>query len=127
MNVVDSSGWIEFLTAGPNGPAFKAVIQETGALIVPVIVIFEVFKYLLRTHGEKEAHNVVVAMQQSAVVDIDTSLALAAARISRDLGLAMADSLILATARAQGATLWTQDEDFAGLADVRYFDKAKSA
>ena len=124
MNVVDSSGWIEFLTAGPNGPAFKAVIQETDQLIVPVIVIFEVFKYLLRTRGEKEAHNVVVAMQQSAVVDIDTSLALAAARISRDLGLAMADSLILAVARAHGATLWTQDDDFAGLPDVRYFAKA---
>ena len=124
MNVVDSSGWIEFLTAGPNGPAFKAVIQETDQLIVPVIVIFEVFKYLLRTRGEKEAQHVVVAMQQSTVVDIDASLALAAARISHNLGLAMADSLILATARAHGATLWTQDDDFAGLPDVCYFAKA---
>lgn len=123
MNVVDSSGWIEFLTAGPNGPAFKAVIQETDQLIVPVIVIFEVSKYLLRTRGEKEAQHVMVAMQQSTVVDIDASLALAAARISHNLGLAMADSLILATARAHGATLWTQDDNFAGLPDVRYFAK----
>ncbi len=127
MNVVDSSGWIEFLTAGPNGLAFKAIIEETDKLIVPVIVIFEVFKYLLRTYGEKEAHVMVVAMQQSMVVDVDTSLALTAARISRDLGLAMADSLILATARAHGATLWTQDDDFADLPNVRYFAKVKSA
>ena len=84
----------------------------------------EVFQQTLRTRGEKEAHNVIVAMQQSTVVDSDASLARAAARISRDLGLAMADSLILATARAHGATLWTQDDDFAGLPDVRYFAKA---
>ena len=31
MNVVDSSGWIEFFTAGRNGPAFRAVIAERAA------------------------------------------------------------------------------------------------
>ena len=127
MNVVDSSAWIEYLEDGPGADHFAEPIERVDELLVPVIVLYEVFKQTLRTRGEKEAHNVVVAMQQSTVVDIDASLALAAARISRDLGLAMADSLILATARAQGATLWTQDEDFAGLADVRYFAKAKSA
>ena len=123
MNVVDSSGWIEFLTAGPNGPAFKAVIQDTATLVVPVIVIFEVFKYVFRTDGEKEAHTLTVAMQQSRVVDIDTSLALAAARLSRDHGLAMADSLIYAVARTQRATLWTQEADFQNLPGVRYLAK----
>ena len=127
MNVVDSSAWIEYLEDGPGADHFAGPIENSDELLVPAIVLYEVFKQTLRTRGEKEAHNVVVAMQQSTVVDIDASLALAAARISRDLGLAMADSLILATARAQGATLWTQDEDFAGLADVRYFAKAKSA
>ena len=126
MNVVDSSAWIEYLEDGPGADHFAGPIENGDELLVPAIVLYEVFKQTLRTRGEKEAHNVVVAMQQSTVVDIDASLALAAARISRDLGLAMADSLILATARAQGATLWTQDEDFAGLADVRYFAKAKS-
>ncbi len=92
-----------------------------------MIVILQVFKYLLRTRSEKEAHATVVAMQQGVVVDVDTSLVMTAAQISRNLGLAMADSLILATARAHGATLWTQDDDFANLPDVRYFAKAKSA
>lgn len=124
MNVVDSSAWIEYLEDGPGADYFAEPIESIDKLLVPVIVLYEVFKQTLRTRGEKEAHNVVVAMQQSAVVDIDTSLALAAARISRDLGLSMADSLILATARAHGATLWTQDDDFAGLPDVRYFAKA---
>lgn len=126
MNVVDSSGWIEFLTAGPNGPAFKAVIQDTATLIVPVIVIFEVFKYVFRTDGEKEAHILTVAMQQGRVVDIDTSLVLSAARLSRDHGLAMADSLIYAVARSCGATLWTQDVDFQNLPGVRYLAKGAS-
>lgn len=127
MNVVDSSAWIEYLEDGPGADHFAEPIETIDKLLVPAIVLYEVFKQTLRARGEKEAHNVVAAMQQSTVVDIDASLALAAARISRDLGLAMADSLILATARAQGATLWTQDEDFAGLADVRYFAKEKSA
>ena len=123
MNVVDSSAWIEYLEDGPGADHFAEPIETIDQRLVPTIVLYEVFKQTLRTRGEKEAHNVVVAMQQSTVVDIDASLVLAAARISRDLGLAMVDSLILAVARAHGATLWTQDDDFAGLPDVRYFAK----
>jgi predicted nucleic acid-binding protein len=126
MNVVDSSAWIEYLENGPGADDFARPIEDTDALLVPAIVLYEVFKQTLRTRGEKDAHSVAVAMQQGRVVDIDCSLALAAARISRDLGLAMADSLIFATARAHGATLWTQDDDFVGLPDVRYFAKAGS-
>lgn len=124
MNVVDSSAWIEYCVDGPNADHFAVPIENAEALVVPVIVVYEVFKWALRERGERMALQVVTTMQQGWVVDIDPDLAMAAARLSRDFGLAMADSLILATARAHGATLWTQDEDFARVPDVRYIPKA---
>jgi len=123
MNAVDSSGWIEYLLDGKNADTFAPAIENVESLIVPAMVVFEVFKFTLRTRGEKDAHTVAVAMRQGRLVEIDDILALAAARISVDHGLAMADSFILATARAHAATLWTQDDDFEGLPDVRYFPK----
>ena len=87
-------------------------------MIVPAISIYEVFKWIAREFDEKSATQFAGAMQQGWVVDIGPDLAIAAARLSRDFGLAMADSLILATARAHGATLWTQDEDFAKVPGV---------
>lgn len=124
MNAVDSSGWIEYLHDGANADAFAPAIENVDLLIVPAIVIFEVFKFTLRTRGEKDAHTVAVAMRQGKLVEIDDTLALSAARISLANGLAMADSLILATAHAHNATLWTQDDDFEGLPDVQYFQKS---
>ena len=59
-------------------------------------------------------------MQQGAVVDLDAPLALTAAKISADGKLALADSVVLATARRFDAILWTQDADFEGLPGVRY-------
>jgi predicted nucleic acid-binding protein len=123
MNVVDSSGWLEFFTAGPNGPVFKPVILDTDILVVPSITLFEVFKRLLRDSGEKNALRAIGLMRRGLVVDLDADLALAAAKLSHDLKLPMADSIILATARAHDATLWTQDDDFEGIPGVRYFSK----
>jgi len=92
-------------------------------LIVPSISIYEVFKRVLQQRGESEALQAISVMQQGLVVDLDASLALRAARISIDSRLPMADSMILATARAHDATLWTQDSDFAVMEGVRYVEK----
>jgi predicted nucleic acid-binding protein len=123
-NVVDSSGWLEYFADGPNADFFEPVIGEEDSLVVPSISIYEVFKRLLaEPDGEQIGLSVVAAMQRGLMADLDAELALDAARISRETRLPMADSIMLATARAHGATLWTQDADFEGIADVQYVKK----
>lgn len=124
MNVVDSSGWLEYLADGPNAAAFAAPIQDSEQLVVPVICLYEVFKRLALQEGEEAALQGVGILYSGAVVDISAEIALAAADLSLVHKLPMADSLILATARAHAATLWTQDEHFAGLDGVKFVPKA---
>lgn len=126
MNVVDSSGWLEFLADGPNAEAFAEPILHPEILLVPVVSIFEVFKKVLLDRDETTALQVVALMMQGRLVDLDADLALSAAKISVKQRLPMADSLMLSTARQHGATLWTQDKDFAGKEGVRYFPKVAS-
>jgi predicted nucleic acid-binding protein len=124
MNVVDSSGWLEYFANGPNADFFAPAIEDTNNLIVPSISLFKVFKRVLQQRGEDEALQAVALMQQGQVVGLDSSLALQAAKLSVDYKLPMADSIILATTQANQAVLWTQDADFNGLPDVQY--KAKN-
>jgi predicted nucleic acid-binding protein len=120
VNVVDSSAWLEYFANGSNAGAFASAIQATEELVVPSITLLEVFKRVYRQRGEGPALQAVALMQQGAVVDLDAPLALAAAKLSADGKLALADSVVLATARRFEATLWTQDSDFEGLSGVRY-------
>ena len=118
-NVVDSSGWLEYFADTERAPLFADAIEDTENLLVPVISIYEVFKKVLRERGENDALQVASMMQNSRVIDLDCSLALEGARY----GLPLADSMIYATAMRHGATLWTQDEHFKDLPNVRYFSK----
>ncbi len=118
-NVVDSSAWLEYLAGSPRASQFAAAIEDIGNLIVPVITIYEVFKKVLRERNESDALQVASLMQSGKVIDLDLSLALDAAHLK----LPLADSIIYATARSHGATLWTQDEHFKDLPGVRYFAK----
>ena len=120
MNVVDSSAWLEYLAAGPNAAFFAHAIENVAELVVPTISIYEVFKRIVQQRSENEALQVVAVMQQGHVSEMDSTVALSAARISLDHQLPMADSVMLATARLNKATLWTQDAHFEGLPDVRY-------
>ena len=120
MNVVDSCGWLEYLADGPNADFFAPAIENMAELVVPSISVYEVFKRVLHQRSESDALNVVATMQQGHVVDLDTALALNAAQMSIEFRIPMADSVILATARAHEATLWTQDADLKGLAGVEY-------
>jgi predicted nucleic acid-binding protein len=123
-NVVDSSGWIEYFADGPNADFFEAAIEDASKLVVPSICIYEVFKRLLaEPNGEEVALRVIATMQRGQMVDLDTELALDAAKFSREAKLPMADSIILVTARNCGATVWTQDEDFEGFSGVEYVKK----
>lgn len=123
MNVVDSSGWLEFFGDGENADQFAPAIIDTTQLVVPAITLYEVFKRILQQRDEATALQAVTQMMQGDVADLDASLALDAAKLSLDLGLPMADSIILATAQAHNATLWTQDSDFADMPNVRFFPK----
>ncbi len=123
MNVVDSSGWLEYFANGANAGFFAPAVEDVNKLIVPSIVILEVAKRVMDRRGERDALRVVAQMEQGQVVDLNASLALSAARLGLDLKLPLADSVILATARAYSAVIWTQDADFGGMNDVKYVAK----
>lgn len=120
MNVVDSSAWLEYFGDGPNAGEFADAISDTERLIVPAVNLFEVFKPLRLQHDLDAALYAAAHMQRGRVVDLDAHLAVAAAELSAQSGLPMANSIILATARARGAVLWTQDADFEGMEGVEY-------
>jgi len=126
MNLVDSSGWIEFFQAGHNGPVFKPVIEDRHHLLVPTIALFEVHKVLSRKLTESLVNQCLDVMRLGRVLDLTDARAVAAANISRLHGLAMADAAMYAHAREFGATFWTQDIDYDGLPGVQYCPKASN-
>ncbi len=123
MNVIDSSVWLEYFADGPQSAAFASIIEHPEMQIVPTITLYEVFKRVAQQRGENDALQSIATMMQGAVVELSPALALSAARLSPQLRLPMADSIILATARAYDAVLWSQDEHFAGIPGVRFVPK----
>lgn len=123
MNVVDSSGWIEYFAQGENASFFIHPIQDLENLLVPAICVYEVFKRLALELGEESALQAVGIMSHGMLVAMDHKIAIDAAQISIEHQLAMADSIILATAREHDATLWTQDAHFKGIEGVKYVEK----
>ena len=120
MNLVDSSAWLEYFADGPNADFFAPAIEKTRDLLVPTIVVFEVYKRVLQQRQEPAALEAVSVLQHGQLIELTASLAIAAARISQDEKLPMADSIILATARARNALIWTQDNDFQEMDRVKY-------
>ncbi len=126
MNVIDSSAWLEYFSAGPNAGHFSTPIENEASLIVPVITIYEVFKVILRESSESNALQAVAAMQKGRVIELTPSLAMEAARLGLQHNLPMADSMILATGIKYNGTIWTQDSDFKDIEGVNYFPKIKN-
>ena len=121
--VVDTSAWIEWLTGSELGTAFAKRMPARGDWVVPTIVQLELARWLARVSGEDAADSVVAYTQMCLVVPLDTPIALAAAQLHREHGLATADAIVLATARARDADLLTCDAHFADLPDVVYLPK----
>ena len=119
-NAVDSSAWVEYFVDGPNAAFFAPAIENTGRLVVPSISLHEVFRTTLQNQDEGRALRAIAQMKQGRICDLDENLALAAARISLQMNLPMVESIMLATARASNARLWTQDERFVGIEGVHY-------
>ncbi len=126
MNIIDSSAWLSYFTDEPTAIHFSTPIQDVKSLVVPVITIYEVFKVVLRESSENDALQAIAAMQKGTVVDLTSSLAIAASKLSIQHKLPMADSIILATAKNYNATIWTQDIDFKDIPGVNYFPKSKN-
>ena len=123
MNVVDSSGWLEYFINAKNAAFFASAIVDAQNVIVPTISLFEVFKRILVEKNRDDALEAIALMKEGHVVDLDDNLALVAAELSYELKLPLADSIILATARVNNATLWTQDAHFKDLEGVKYLQK----
>lgn len=124
MNIVDSSGWLEFFAKGPNATTFAPPIRDRARLLVPSIIILEVRRRLLQQQQPVElVDEAIVSMRRNRVIDLDFELAVLAADLGVELKLPLADSVILAAARANGATLWTQDADFKGLDGVKFITR----
>jgi toxin FitB len=103
MVLIDSCGWLEYFTDGPGAGEYAALIEGDERPLVPVIVLYEVYKFLRRTHGEDTALVVAAQLHKAEVVDLDAPLVMEAADFSLDHGLAMADALVYATARHHDA------------------------
>lgn len=123
MNVVDSSGWLAYFANDSNANQFAQVIQAPDTLVVPTLCMYEVFKRIMAQRGEEAALQAIGVMSLGSAVALTQEIAVNAAHLSIFHNLAMADSIILATARAQAAILWTQDADFAGIDGVRFIPK----
>ena len=123
MNVVDSSAWLSYFTGDKNSTSFSKPIESTELLLVPSITVTEVFKHVLRLKGEELALSVIAHMTQGKVISLDSQLAIDAGSYGVQHKLPLADSIIYATTMKYDATLWTQDSDFKGLPNVKFYAK----
>ena len=123
MNIIDSSGWLEYFADTKNADNFAPAIEDLANLITPTIIIYEVFKKIRTYTTENDALEKIAHMKRGIVVDLDLEIALNATKLSKIHNLPMADSIILATAHQYNATIYTQDVDFKGIEGVKYFKK----
>jgi predicted nucleic acid-binding protein len=120
VNIVDSSGWLEYFNDGPDAAFVAQVLQETETLIVSTTTVVEVFASVCRTHGEGAALQAAAAMQQGLVVSLDTAAALEAGRLAVTHRVSEAVGAVLAAAERHGAAVWTLDEKVRHVPGVRY-------
>lgn len=123
MILVDSSGWIDFFTDGGNAAKYGSYLEKLSEIVTPTIVLYEVYKLVKRERTEEEALLAAAQIQKTRIVPLSDSLALAAADVSLEFRLAMADSIVYATARAENAELVTSDSDLRDLPGVTFLPK----
>ena len=120
MNLVDSSGWIEYLQDTPRADLFATAIEDRNHLLVPTIALFEVHRVLSRSLPADLVNRCLDVMRLGRVLDFTDARAVAASHIAAQHKLAMADAAMYAIALEFGASFWTQDVDYQGLPGVRY-------
>ncbi|OYT91381.1 MAG: VapC toxin family PIN domain ribonuclease [Burkholderiales bacterium PBB3] len=123
MNVVDSSGWIEYLQDTPRADLFAKAIEDRSALLVPTIALFEVHRVLSRKVPAEAVQACLNVMRLGRVLDMTDARAVAAADVAQRHRLAMGDAMMYSLAQEHQAIFWTQDVDYQGLPGVNYFAK----
>jgi len=123
MNLIDSSCWLEYLAESKIGNELANVIEDAFLVLVPTIVIYEVYKKLLSLNGKEYAKEIIAYMNACNVIHLDSELSEFSAEIGTKYKLAMADSIIYATALKNNAKLWTCDAHFKDLYNVEYLSK----
>lgn len=123
MTLIDSSGWLEFFTDGRLARRYAAYLADLSKVVTPTVVLYEVYKKVKRERSEEAALLAAAQISKSRLVPLTETLALAAADLSLDHNLAMADAIVYATALTHDAELVTSDADFARLAGVTYLRK----
>ena len=126
MNVVDSSGWIEYFQDTPRANWFAAAIEDRDRLLVPTISLFEVHRVLSRALPAELVETCLDVMRRGRVLDLTDRRAIAASEAATRYRLALADAAIYSMALEHGATLWTQDVDYEGLPGVSYSAKLRA-
>jgi predicted nucleic acid-binding protein len=125
MNVVDSSGWLEYFSNGPNASFFeKPILARNSKIIIPSISVYEIFKKIYVEQGKDPALKIMASLLAYPIIPLDEKMAVKASLFSVQFKLPMADAIIYSTARSNAATLWTQDEHFDGLEDVKFIRKS---
>lgn len=127
MIIIDTSGWLEYFTGGPNSNLFSTAIKNNPKIIIPTIILYELWKKISREKGEDKAIELVAQLKRYDIISLDESLFISAAKISNEHRIPMADSIIYATAKKYNATLWTQDSDFKDFDNVKYIEKSEQS
>ncbi len=123
MNIVDSCGWLEWFTDSNLADLYLEYLDDQENLLIPAIVLYEVYKILKREIGEEKALLAAGYMKNSQIIPLDETLALAAADISLKDNLAMADAIIVAVSRSHNCTIITSDSDLKDQPNVHYIQK----
>lgn len=123
MYLVDTCGWIEWITDNQLASQFEGYLEHLEELIVPTLIQFELYQWIERELNEEKALEIVGITEQAQVIPLSTRIALDAAELSKQHKLAMADAIIYATAQSQQANLITADKHFKDLPHVTYLQK----
>ena len=126
MNLVDTSGWIEYFFGGANASFFDPPTEDIRSLLVPVVCLYEVFKKVYQVADEARALRAIAQMKQGRIIPVTEEVALKAALVSLKHKLPLADSLVYAAVQLESAIVWTQDEDFEGLPGVNFRKSPKN-
>ena len=124
MNVVDSSGWIEYFIDTASADNFALAIEKTALLIVPALSFFEVHRFLSRNADAAHRDACLEVMRRGTVIELTAQRAIAASEAAQQHRLAIADAVVYSIAREFKATFWTQDVDYKDLPGVSYHAKA---
>jgi predicted nucleic acid-binding protein len=116
--VVDSSGWLEYLTEDAKAGSFASYLESGGPVVVPAMVLFEVYRHLAKHRGKALADRFAAQALQHQVVPMDEAIALAAANYGLQHRLSPANAIVYATARVCNTQLVTSNTHFRGLEDV---------